>query len=612
MKMLLAVTSVMLLVVSSRCTVTAQQFTDVSADVGLVAQPQHSWGNPIWGDINNDGYLDLIIPCHGLHSSGGPFVYLNNAGHSFTDIRSTCGIQMAPELDSTDWHGYGFGDYDQDGNLDVYIAEGAKGHSGGTTKRDLLFKGHGDGTFSYVSAAAGLETSMNRGRCPFWFDYDNNGTLDLFVKNFSGKNVLYRGKGDGTLVPVEGAGGLAEATVNDVGSIVSCADYDNDGFMDIAIAGENSSQQLYHNQGDGTFVNVTSSSGIGSDERGKGIAWGDYDNDGFVDLFIARAYDGNTIQATSLYHNNGDGTFTDVTDAAGVRVNGACWTGVWGDYDNDGFLDLFVPNAGTTGEGPGDANLLFHNNGDGTFTNVAAAAGVELKNGTALHRAAAWADYNNDGFLDLLLKDGSGSEKHQGPAAKGLHFLFKNKGNNNHFIKITLRGTQSNLAGIGARAKVSSSNGESYRQNNGGGGGESASQGSEPLHFGIGHAAVASVEVRWPSGVVDTLSGVQADTSLTLVEGSTNAHAPVITKQPRNRHVEVGERARFTVTVTGDEPLTFQWAKNGHDIPGAHRANYSTPPVAASDDGSTFSVTVTNADGSVTSRDAKLFVAGTP
>ncbi len=501
--------------------VQAQQFTEVTSQVGLANELKKSWGNPVWGDFNNDGFLDLIVPTHGLSVSHGPFVYLNNAGNTFTDIRSTSQIKKAPELDSKDWHGFSLGDYDGDGNLDLYIAEGAKGKQGGTIKRDLLFKGKGDGTFQYVSDSTGLLTTTDRGRCGFWFDYNNDGKLDLFVKNYGSSNRLYKNNGDGTFTEVAAASGLAGASQgNDVGSICSFADYDNDGFMDLAISGDGTTDALYRNQGNGTFVDVSAAAGMTQRTSGKGIAWGDYDNDGFVDLYITRGAVGNGSFSNTLYHNNGNGTFTDVSAAAGVAATTDTWSAVWGDYDNDGFLDLFVTSAGPGALGIGNANFLYHNNGNGTFTNVALAEGVALQDNYSLHKGAAFADYNNDGFLDLLLKDGVGNERDAGPGAKGIHRLFRNNGNTNHFIKVKLQGVQSNTRGIGARLVVTFTTGASYRQNNGGGGGEYASQSSEPLHFGIGSATAATVKVTWPSGVVDTVVAVPANSFITVVEGS--------------------------------------------------------------------------------------------
>jgi len=285
---------------------------------------------------------------------------------------------------------------------------------------------------------------------------------------------------------------------------------------------------LYHNQRNGTFVDVTDAAHLSSFSPVEGIAWGDYNNDGLLDLFVASGNLGTGPFQTFLYRNNGDGTFTDVTEQAGVRVTGNTWAAVWGDYDNDGYLDLFVACAGAGAVGAGNANLLFHNNGDGTFTNVAAAEGVRLADGVSLHKGAAWGDYNNDGFLDLIIKDGLGLENEKGSGSEGLHRLFKNNhtDNGNHFIKLKLVGVQSNRGGIGARVTATTSNGlPVFRLNNGGGGGEFWSQGSEPLHVGIGKAGSAALKVIWPSGIVDTLSTVAADSTITLVEGST--HSPV-------------------------------------------------------------------------------------
>ncbi len=491
-----------------------QQFRDVSTEVGLIAEAKKSWGNPIWGDINNDGFLDLIVPTH----SSAPFVYLNNAGNTFTDIRATSGIGPS-DLDSLDWRGFAFGDYDGDGNLDLYIAETAVGRA---QKRDLLFKGHGDGTFENVTQVAGIETSNALGQCAFWVDYDNDGKLDLFVKNWGSANRLYKNNGDGTFTESANSARLDKAASYRHlgayhGTICSFADYDNDGFMDVAFSGLKNA--LYRNNGS-VFVNVSASAGIKALNDGRGIAWGDYNNDGLLDFYVSRKNTASQGDKNSLYRNNGDGTFTNVAQEAGVIPVGDTWTGVWGDYDNDGFLDLFVTDAGVSGVG--NANHLYHNNGDGTFTDRAAEEGVALQDDVSLHKGAAWADYNNDGFLDLLIQDGIDPET-------GLHRLFKNNGNSNHFIKVNLNGVQANSRGIGARVTVTSSTGMSFRQNNGGGGGEDASQGSEPLHFGIGTATEATVEVKWPSGIVDTVSSVAADSTLTVVEGSAPTPTPTPT-----------------------------------------------------------------------------------
>src|SRR5215813_7347690 len=521
----------------------AQQFQEVTAQAGLILDAEKSWGNPIWGDINNDGFLDLIVPT----LSSEPFVYLNNGDGTFTDIRATCGIERAPSFDNGDWRGFAFGDYDGDGNLDLYVAELAQN---GAQKRDLLFKGNGDGTFENVTVAAGIETSNALGNSAFWFDYDNDGKLDLFVKNYASANRLYRNNGDGTFTQVPDAAGLADATMGGFhGTICSFGDYDNDGLMDVAFSVETAA--FYRNEG-GTYVDASASAGVLPLVHSKGMAWGDYNNDGLLDLYYARGQaSGQNPLKDTLLRNNGDGTFTDVTVEAGIDTTTNTWAGVWGDYDNDGFLDLFVTRPGTTTVGPGNANILYHNNGNGTFTDVAAAQGVALQDNqiTSAHKVAAWVDYNNDGFLDLLIKDGIGDENDEGPITMGLHRLFKNNGNSNHFIKVNLAGRQSNKAGIGARVTVTSTAGMSFRQNNGGGGGEDASQGSEPLHFGIGTATQATVQVIWPSRIVDTLSSVAANSTLTVVEGSGSTLITLVSAASRLTH---GTAGTFDVNM----PLT--------------------------------------------------------
>src|SRR5439155_1095481 len=176
----------------------AQQFRNVSTEAGMIPLQTRPWGNPIWGDINNDGFIDLIVPKHELSSSGPrgngppPFIYLNNGDGTFADIRATSGMHKESP-DTGDWLGFAFGDYDGDGNLDLFIAEPPfqSGSQQGPT-RDLLYKGQGNGTFDYVSDTAGIETGSNYGKCSFWVDYDNDGKLDLFVKNITSSGATGR------------------------------------------------------------------------------------------------------------------------------------------------------------------------------------------------------------------------------------------------------------------------------------------------------------------------------------------------------------------------------------------------------------------------------------
>ncbi|HEY3602039.1 MAG TPA: CRTAC1 family protein [Chthoniobacterales bacterium] len=509
----------------------AQQFTDVSVEAGLHREATRSWGNPLWGDFNNDGQLDLLVSNHEAPSGvteGGtyPYIYLNNGDGTFTDVSATSGVvEQTPDTGA--WQGISIADYDGDGNLDIFISEPPYQGGQNAPTRNLLFKGHGDGTWEYVSEGAGLPTDREYSECSFFVDYDNDGKLDIFVKNIPDTvtiNALYHNDGDGTFSVVDGVAGLATANHGITeGSIVSFADYDNDGWMDVVIGGNGSSEALYHNNGDGTFTDVTDAAGLTPKANTQGLAWGDYNNDGLLDLYISRGKaTGGGILGNSLYRNNGDGTFTDVTDQAGVDDNTNTWAAVWGDYDNDGLLDLFVARAGTSEIGVGNANLLYHNNGDGTFTDVAAQEGVAQQDDmvTSAHKLAAWGDYNNDGYLDLATKDGISPGLITQDAFKGLHYLFKNNGGSNHYIKLSLHGVQSNLRGIGARVTVIHDEQIAFRENNGGGGGELGSQGDGPMHFGIGTSETATIRIVWPSGITDIVPDVAADSTLTVTEGS--------------------------------------------------------------------------------------------
>jgi hypothetical protein len=511
------------------------QFNEVTSTAFPVPSPtpSKSWGNPIWCDINNDTKLDLIVPTHNVPGSCSGAsctacqVYKNNGDGTFTDMTSTSNIVGAS---GNEWRGFSVGDYDGDGNLDLYIS--VIDRTGGS-KQDLLFQGNGDFTFTNVSSDEGIETSTQFGQSSLWFDYNKDGLLDLFVKNYNYgnndfKNILYENNGIGhAFTAASNTGDLENATEfsGETGHGTNCAfaDYNKDGDIDIVFTQDRTA--LYVNSS-GVYTQTTEIDGADGADNGKGLAWGDYDNDGYLDLFIARGKlpgaDGSL--GTSLYRNNHSGTFTEVAQSAGVRTSKNTWSAVWGDYDNDGYLDLFITCSGndeTTAMGNG--NFLCHNNnGNGTFTNVASQEHVQLVDNMSLHKTAAWGDYDGDGFLDLIVKDGI--DGGPGTATTGGVHLFQNaghvNGNTNHWVKIKLVGTASNLQGIGARVTVfyGSPQRKGFRQNDGGGGGALASQSNEPLHFGIGTAGSAMAKVDWPSGRVTNNYSLQIDTTNTVTE----------------------------------------------------------------------------------------------
>ena len=573
----------------------AQQFTDVSVAAGLHRDLTRAWGNPLWGDFDNDGLLDLFVPNHeteGGVKEGGlpPYIYINQGDGTFIDVVDSSGVMEQATNDTGAWQGVSLGDYNSDGILDIYIAEPPFQGGGNAPTFDLLFKGLGNAKWEYVSSdpAVGIQLARDYGECSFFFDYENDGQLDIFVKNIpnnvgeTAANVIYHNNGDGTFTQVPGAGGLADATHGVTeGSIVSFADYDNDGWMDVAFSGNGTAEALYHNNRDGTFTDVTTAAGLTPAVNSQGLAWGDYNNDGLIDLYVPHGNSsGNGNQRNVLYRNNGDGTFIEVAQAAGADDFTDTWAAVWGDYDNDGFLDLFVARPGTGIIGPGNANILYHNNGDGTFTDVATQEGVALEDGqtTSAHKLAAWGDYDDDGFLDLCIKDGIGPGLSTGNANIGKHYLLKNNGGSNHYIKLYLNGVQSNKRGIGARVTVIHDGAIAFRQNNGGGGGEWGSQGDGPLHFGIGTSSTATVRITWPSGIVDVIQSVPANTFLSITEGS--SPAPVQSQNISTRlQVDVGDKVGIGgFIVSGTGPKTVLVRGLGPALAGGGVQNFLADP----------------------------------
>ncbi len=476
-------------------------FAEVTEAVGMKTIG-FTYGNPIWGDFDGDGYLDLFAD---NHYNLAPYLYHNNGNGTFTDVFSTSGI-----AGPGDKHGSAWVDYDNDGNLDLNITKGAAGGSTLGMKKDLLYRNTGTGQFVDQVDVAGVDNAFGRGRTVAWADFDRDGNVDLLDVNLKTDLVLYRNNGDGTFTDVTAQAGLTHLQYVEG----AFADYDNDGWPDIfltsSVRRDFNNDMLLHNNGDGTFSNVSSQAGLAPVTGGRGLAWGDYDNDGDLDLYLSRGTD--ELFKQILYRNNGDGTFTDVSDAAGLGVMSNNRAAAWGDFDNDGYLDLYVVDSGLdpVGKGP---NSLYRNNHDGTFTNVAAETGVEAP-ANSRGRGAAWGDYDNDGSLDLFVTNGEdNTDFPQGP-----QFLFHNSGSQNHWLKIKLVGTVSNRDGLGAKVTIRARRMIQYREMNGAEG-HFYGQGLEPLHFGLGTARmVNSVTIQWPSGLVQNLRKVAADQEITVVE----------------------------------------------------------------------------------------------
>jgi hypothetical protein len=444
-------------------------------------------------------------------------------------------------------YGCCWADFNNDGKQDLFVCNNQTGN-----KNNMLYLNNGDGTFTKVTSGVVVTDGGSSYGCTA-ADYDNNGTIDLFVSNYGENNFLYSGNGDGSFAKI-----TAGSIVNDGGNSTGCAwaDYDKDGYVDLFVCNRNQANFLYHNNGNGTFTKITSGAIVTNVSNSGGCAWADYDNDGYPDLFVANA--GPAVDY--LYHNNGNSTFTQVTGDPVVSDILHSSGGSWGDYNNDGYQDLFV-TCGVIGSGN---DRLFRNNGNGTFTKILS---DPIVNTVHWAGGSSWGDFNNDGWLDMFVggydgpnflfrNDASGSfvkidtgilatdgnykegagwcdyDNDGNPdifTARNNYFggnncLYRNNGTNNKFINIKCVGMISNKCGIGAKVYVKANTGSGsitqMREISSQTGGSISGMNCLNAVFGLGNTVIVdSVIIKWPSGITDRYGQLLPNRFLTAVEG---------------------------------------------------------------------------------------------
>lgn len=483
-----------------------------------------------WLDYDSDGWMDLYLvngttlaALQKKMSAGNTnYLYRNNKDGTFTDVTARAGVPG---------RGWGFGcvaaDYDNDGHTDLVVTN---------LGPNILYRNLGNGKFADVSATAGI------GGADYWHagaafgDYDRDGDLDLFVPGYlrfdpsspefktcdyrgiqvhacgpmgykGDPDFLYRNNGDGTFSDVTKAAGVADAKLY-FGFQAVFEDFDNDGWPDLLVANDSNPNYLYRNLKNGTFEEIGIQAGIALSGDGKemssmGVAVGDYDSDGFSDVFITTFANDNYV----LFHNDGDGFFTDVSYPAGVGEPTVPYLG-WGtfffDFDNDGRLDLFCANGHVYPEVNGRLRetfrqppQLFRNMGAGKFRDVSAAAGFTAATQLAA-RGASFGDFNNDGQLDALVS-----------VMDSKPVLLENSGGGGNWLKVRLVGSSDNRSAVGARVKVTAAGQTQFASVRSGG--SYLSSNDPRLHFGLGPATTADLEITWPGGAVQRLSNVKAN-----------------------------------------------------------------------------------------------------
>lgn len=487
-------------------------------------------------DYDNDGDIDIYFlnggPLKGSKTDTPPknALYRNEGNWKFTDV-----TEKARVGDTGYGLGIAVGDYDNDGDQDIYLNNYGP---------NVLYRNNGNGTFTDVTKKAGVDNGFRTGAGACFLDMDKDGDLDLYVSNYvdfsyekhvtttaSGfpiyvgpsffpavPDTLYRNNGDGSFTDVSKSSGIAERVSYGMGMI--CSDYGNDGDTDIFVANDGDGNFLFENDGTGKFEDVGLVAGIAydihGDEQGSmGAEFCDYDNDGLLDLYVT-SYQ---TQLATLYRNIGDGLFEDVTrltGAGGGTVPNVTWGCGFADFDNDGDRDIFIAcghlldNIDLFDDSSTylETNILLMNTGDGKFINVSDKSGDGMKVKLS-SRGAGLDDLDNDGDIDVVVLN----------SRREPTILRNDSPSKGHWLQVYLRGVKTNRDGVGARVKVSAGDltltdevhsGRGYQSHYG-----------TRLHFGLGsREKIDRIEVRWIGGGVDVFKDATVDRLLTITEGT--------------------------------------------------------------------------------------------
>ena len=490
-----------------------------------------------WIDYDQDGLMDLYFvqsgatdaykPAHPLRSA----LYHNNGDGTFTDVTDKAHVGGEGHYGQ----GVAVGDFNNDGYPDMYIT----GYG-----RAILYLNNGDGTFTDVSEKSGVVDGENWSTSAGWFDFDKDGWLDLLVTNYidwspknnlwcgerkpgyrsycnpnnyrGQKTKLYRNNHDGTFTDVSDKSGVGLPESKGMSMVL--ADLNSDSWPDIAVANDTWPNFLFENNHDGTFSDVSLISGLAASEDGRyeagmGIDAADVDGDGNLDIYITHL----DFELNRLYHNNGDGTFTDATYSSGIGNKAILLSGVAAkfiDYDNDGWPDILQANGAMVDNVQlyhslvtyKEPLLMFRNLGHGQFEKTSDTLGPDF-NRPMVGRGLATADFFNDGQIGIAVNCRGDSP-----------VILRNEGTSNHWLEVLLIGTKSNRDGVGSLLKLSSGGVVQVDQSKGG---TSYMSASDPrIHFGLGkRSKIDSLQITWPSGKVDKLTDVPVDSVIAVKEG---------------------------------------------------------------------------------------------